>query len=271
MNTQPFNSKPFLLLREVLSAEDISQLKKVYSHHTANKQLPCYAFLYDDSPHIYKKITRLVETAIGLSLFYLNDFFFYTSNVFSTPWHVDTELYLFKSAVNAWILLEPDSISNPLGFVDSLNTPSSTSIYHSVEQEGDELIFADYVNSDILELNIHDVEASHITTPEIRVGDILLLDPLRFHRTNTTAPKGACVFKYVFSTDGALLRENHLPDVMWPELSLYKRLYSPDCPWSEFLDRIRNEVSTNLDKSPLISGFYPENFPYLVEKASSLK
>jgi len=268
MNTK--TTQPFIHLKGVLSTEEIQSIRSIYSQHASKSQLPCYAFIdLLDSP-IHQKISKLISDALGLAPFYLNDFFFHTSTSFSTPWHVDTELYLFKSAVNAWILLEPDQISNPLGFINEINSPSADTTYHSVETEDDTYVFVDYLNSKIEERDVSSIENDHISTPLISVGDILLLDPARFHRTNTTKPKGACIFKYIISDDSNLVRDNHLPEIMWPELSLYKRMYDPTKEWSDFLKLVKQEISTNSIKSPFISGFYPDNFPYLIKKATSL-
>ena len=266
----PQLSTPFLLLQNVLSHHDIKALRETYAKHAPLNKLPCYAFIDCLQSPVQKKIADLVANAVSCHSYYLNDFFFYTSNSFSTPWHVDTELYLFQNAINAWILLEPNIISNPLGFIDSFNSPHSDTIYHSVEEDGDDYLFVDYVNSDLMAVCKQDIEFNHITTPDVNVGDILLLDPLRFHRTNTTVEKGACVFKYVYSASSNLIRANHLPEIMWPELSLYKRLYDPSQSWSHFLSLIKHEIFTKFETSPLISGFYPANFPYLIQKASEL-
>lgn len=114
------------------------------------------------------------------------------------------------------------------------------------------------------------VENTQIHTPKIKVGDILLLDPMRYHRTNTTDPKGACVFKFVYSDTDSLVRSDHMPAVMWPEVSLYKSLLSSQQDWESFLSKISREINKNSHKSPLISGFYPNNFEYLTRKASEL-
>ena len=245
-------------------------MRSSYSTHALTHHLPCYAFIGNQDSPVHLKIAELVANAVESKVYYLNDFFFYTSTSFSTPWHVDTELYLFQSAVNAWILLEPDEIDNPLGFIDHINSPADDVFYHSVQQEEDSYIFVDYSNSQIAEHDLHIIEQSHVKTPHINVGDILLLDPARFHRTNTTEPKGACIFKYLTTTDSTLVRANHIPEIMWPELSLYKRIYNPRITWPQFLSSIKDEVLTKSHDSPLISGFYPENFPYLIDRAISL-
>ena len=263
-------TQPFVHLKGVLSQEDIASIRSIYSQHASKTQLPCYAFIDLLDTPIHSKISNLIANTLNSTPYYIKDFFFHTSTSFSTPWHVDTELYLFKSAVNAWILLEPNKISNPLGFISEINSPSEDSYYHSVETEDDTYVFVDYLNSQIVEHDVADIEENHCSTPLIEVGDILLLDPGRFHRTNTTEPKGACIFKYLVSDDSSLIRAKHLPEIMWPELSLYKSMYDPTKSWIQFLQLVKQEITNNTSKSPLISGFYPENFPYLIEKATSL-
>ena len=267
------NSLPapfFLHLKQVLDFEDISSLRLAYSRNSYAYGLPCYAFIRQLLSPVHRKIQDLLSSALSEDTFYLNDFFFYTGSQFSTPWHVDTELFLFERAVNAWILLEPTSIDDPLGIIPSLNTDNSAQFYHSFQQESDVCIFVDYLNTDLLELNCDALEASCIHTGNISVGDILIFDPSLFHRTNTSVPKGACVFKYILGSSDSPIRSSHLPEVMWPELSLYKKLYGDSRDWSEFLSRVEDEITKRHDQSPLVSGFYPDNFDYLNEKARSL-
>ena len=260
---------PFQVLRGVLTNEDIHLLKGTYARHAASFALPCYAFLSEQDSPIATKIASLVREAIGYTPYYLNDFFFYTSNTFSTPWHVDTEMFLFKSAINAWILLSPDEIDNPIGFVKDVNSPGSL-FYQSIHCNDGVVSFVDLVSSDIFELPASEVENSHVPTPQLKVGDILLLDPKRFHRTNTTIPKGACVFKYVFSDDEAPFLVEHMPESIWPEVGIYKALQPSFSQWSLFMSRVIDEIRVKGASSPLISGFYPENFAHLVARINSL-
>lgn len=265
----PQLESPFIHIKQAFSAAEITQIKEVYSHHAPATGLPCYAFLDKLGHSLFIKLSQLIFSRLQCQPQYLNDFFFSTGNMFSTPWHVDTELYIFQYAVNAWILLEPSSIDNPLGFVAGVNEPG-TKYFQSVESESDQLLFIDFTSNDILEISEAEVESMHIRTPRIEVGDLLLIDPMRFHRTNTSCPKGACVFKFVYSDTASLLRNSHLPSAMWPEIDLYKSLIDSTQGWDEFLAAIANEVSRNGSSSPLISGFYPDNFAYLVQKAAEL-
>lgn len=260
---------PFVHLKSVMSPEDVKTLRKIYSEYIPSAGIPCYAFLERQSDDIFQKIQTLVGDAIGSHAYYLNDFFFYTDTTFATPWHVDTELYIFKYAVNAWILLEPDQIENPLAFISQTNNPSQT-FYHSVEKEDDLYAFVDYFHGDVEEYSVSEVEHAHVKTPQINTGDILLIDPQRFHRTNTTIPKGACVFKFVYSDETSLLRIDQVPGIMWPEVALYKDLVSKSQNWTDVLAGIRDEIRQNSIKSPLVSGFYPDQFKHLSEKASLL-
>ncbi len=260
---------PYIHIKQVFSADEITQFKSIYAHHALSSGLPCYAFIDKLHLALFKKLTNLVFSCLNCQPLYLNDFFFSTGNLFSTPWHVDTELFIFQYAVNAWILLEPSSIDNPLGFVAGINEPG-TQCYQAVEAESDNTLFIDFTNNDILEIGTKEIELGHIRTPTIEVGDLLLIDPMRFHRTNASSQKGACVFKFVYSDSDMLLRDSHLPSVMWPEIDLYKSLIDSSRDWEQFLGAVAQEIALNGVQSPLISGFYPEKFLYLVTKASEL-
>lgn len=265
----PQLESPFIHIKQAFSAAEITQLKTIYAHHAPSTGLPCYAFIDKLDLPLFKKLSDLIFSHIKCQPLYLNDFFFSTGNVFSTPWHVDTELFIFQYAVNAWILLEPSSIDNPLGFVAGVNEPG-TQYFQAVESESGQFLFIDFTCNDILEIAEEEVESKHICTPQVEVGDLLLIDPMRFHRTNTSSPKGACVFKFVYSDTDSLLRNSHLPSVMWPEIGLYQSILDSTQGWDQFLAAIANEISLNGPKSPLISGFYPNNFAYLVQKATEL-
>jgi hypothetical protein len=260
---------PFIHIKQAFSAAEITQLKTIYAHHAPSSGLPCYAFIDKLDHPLFNKLSNLILSHLKFKPLYLNDFFFSTGNMFSTPWHVDTELFIFKYAINAWILLEPLSIDNPLGFVAEVNNPGAQ-FFQAVEAESGQLLFIDFTSSDILEIAEKDIESRHIHTPRIEVGDLLLIDPMRFHRTNTSSSKGACVFKFVYSDNASLLRDSHLPSAMWPEISLYKSFLDSTESWEEFIAAICRELSHNGSNSPLVSGFYPDNFSYLVQKASEL-
>jgi len=258
----------FYVIKNCLSKDDIRSLKQSYSAHCRNTGMPCYAFLENSTNDLVSKIRTLVERSIKKKVSYLNDFFFYTSASFSTPWHVDTELYLFKEAVNAWILLDPDEIDNPIGFVSGINT--GTNYYQSVITEGAMYSFVNYIDGEILELGADEVEACRINTPNIAVGDILLINPSLFHRTNTTKRKGACIFKFVMHDENGYFHRDHLPEIMWPELAVYKSFEKHTDNWPRFLKEVQKEVNKNGKESPLVSGFYPSNFDYLVTEAQRL-
>ena len=266
----PGLSNPYILLRGALSPQDIESLRRTYSSYVPSSGLPCYAFLADQENPVLQQISAACESALSARVHYLNDFFFYTDKAFSTPWHVDTELYVFKTAVNAWILLEPDYIENPLGFISQLNNPSGP-IYHSAEAEGDDLVFVNYATQELIELSNAEVESGALGTPGITAGDILLIDPQRFHRTNTSIPKGACVFKFVYSDDDCLMSTEAMPEFLWPEVPLYKRLLAAsNGSWEHFLELVQKEITINDRDSALVSGFYPENFDHLSAKAKLL-
>jgi len=261
-------SKSFYLLRSVLDLDDIRFLKQRYKDHLAKNLMPCYALLDFLNSNTYQKIFKAVSGSLGFFPQYLNDFFFYTNENFSTSWHVDTELYAFSCAANAWILLEPNQVDNPLAFISSVNNPGQD-LYHVVEKEKDNYLFANYSEGCLLELPVETVEQEIIQTPTVQVGDLLIIDPLRFHRTNTLQPKGACAIKFLYGDFSSCLRTNQVPAIMWPEVELYNNLVASSNTWEAFQSLIKNEIQSNALSSSLVQGFYPDKFQFLATKAST--
>jgi len=185
-----------------------------------------------------------------------------------THWHIDTELFAFGHAVNAWVLLSPDVVDDPLGFIADINsTPDGT--FHAITAKNEHYVFGNYNNGHARPLLRSTVEAAQIHTPRIRAGDILLMDPRRFHRTNTATPKHAISFKFVLKGSTGFLSANQVNPCFWPEVSIFNRLMKNTRDWDDFIDRLRLSLSTQAGRKELSAGFYPERFD-LYERMAAL-
>src|SRR5215510_14665660 len=109
-------ASPFVRMQGVLNEEDIAFLKRACKSHFAQVDGPCYTLIDDQEAPTLQKIRQLLEGHVRRPLFYLNDFYLYTDDTFATSWHMDTELFTFAHALNAWILLSPDQVVDPLCF-----------------------------------------------------------------------------------------------------------------------------------------------------------
>ncbi|MGE0597712.1 MAG: hypothetical protein AB7P07_15225, partial [Hyphomonadaceae bacterium] len=127
----PELAEPFVVLRDALSMDDIAFLREACKDRLARDGIPCFAMIDHQETPTYRKIVDTLTQAIGEKLNYLNDFYIYTDETFKTNWHMDTELFTFESAINAWILLSPDQVNGPLGLLDDINRDEQR-YYHSV-------------------------------------------------------------------------------------------------------------------------------------------
>jgi hypothetical protein len=265
----PELNSSFVHIENALSDEDILFLKNAYKAHLAKEGIPCYALLDLLETPTFRKIKRITEEHTRETVHYLNDFYFYTDPRFTTGWHVDTELYAFESAINAWILMSPENVEDPLAFMADMNT-TNDNYYHSVHVEDGECVFAQYCDGTLEERSFEEVEANRIHTPNIRVGDILLLNPRRFHRTNTEKPKHACAIKFILGEAEHWLSSKQVPEIMWPEVGVFNRLVGSAKSWEKVILGIREELKSSKGREALISGFYPENFGLLKEMSKTL-
>lgn len=223
------------------------------------ERMPCYALLDSIESTTFRKIKAALEHRVGAALHYLNDFYLYTDSSFRTNWHVDTELFAFDRAVNAWILLSPDVVENPLGFIAEINTPS-TGIFHSARAGKDDYIFGNYCTGESLVRANETIESEHLHTPRIRVGDILAFDPRRFHRTNVSTPKHAISIKFVLEGRDGFLSSTQVDSYLWPEVEVFNRLVRTAQSWDEVLARLRQLLKGETTRKHLTAGFYPEQF-----------
>lgn len=265
----PELTSPYVQIENVLLEEDITFLKNAYKTHLVEEGIPCFALLDLLETPTFQKIKRITEEQVGESLHYLNDFYFYTDPRFTTGWHMDTELYAFESAINVWILMSPDQVEDPLAFISDFNT-TDDNYYHCVEQEGDNCIFIQYCDEKMEERPLAEIEANRIHTPNISVGDLLLFSPRQFHRTNTEAPKHACVLKFIFGNRDQWLSTKQVPEIMWPEVGVFNRLVGSAQNWDAVVSDLRKALKTKDGRDALASGFYPDKFSLLQEMVQTL-
>ena len=262
-------STPYLHIEHALAKADIEFLKDACKQHLSRNGIPCYALINSLDTPAYVTIKQAVEQRIGEQLYYLNDFYIYTDSSFKTNWHMDTELFSFDRAINAWILLSPDLVDDPLGFVHHVND-SSDQTFHSVRMEGDRCCFGNYFTGATMMRSLAAIEAEQIHTPRISVGDILLFDPKRFHKTNVNRPKHAISFKFILKGRSGFLSTNPVDPYFWPEVDIFTKLVKGTRTWEEVIEGIRNTLKDDTGRESLSAGFYPEKFDLYRRMVSAL-
>ncbi|HRO03303.1 MAG TPA: hypothetical protein PLS69_06830 [Terricaulis sp.] len=266
----PELAEPFVVLRGVLDQGDIAVLREACKDRLNRDGIPCFAMLDRQQTPTYQKIVRVLTEAIGEQLNYLNDFYIYTDESFKTNWHMDTELFTFESAINAWILLSPDSVNGPLGFIGDVNVDADR-YFHSVKIEGDDATFRNYRTGKSEQRSLAEIEANQRRTPQIELGDILVINPKLFHRTTIDAPKHAFALKFVYgSARRGCLSPKQVPSMLWPEVKTFNDVINASPTWDHFLDGLRQQLTTEDGRAKLSSGFYPEKFPLYREKVQAL-
>lgn len=260
---------PYLHIRNALAADDLEFLRNACKRYISQEGIPCYVLIDNlDSPACLK-IKEALELKIGEPLYYLNDFYIYTDSSFKTNWHVDTELFAFDRAINAWILLSPDAVEDPLGFINQIND-SSERRFHSVRIDGDQCTFGNYCTGEVTVRSLAAVEAEQVHTPRIELGDILVLDPKRFHKTNVSSPKHAIAFKFVMKGQNGFLSANQVDPDFWPEVGVFNNLVKNARSWEHVVDGIRRTLMSETGRKELSAGFYPEKFELYRRMVASL-
>lgn len=266
----PELAEPFVVLRNALDSDDITVLREACKARLNRDGIPCFAMLDHQDTPTYKKIVRVLTEAIGEQLNYLNDFYIYTDETFKTNWHMDTELFTFESAINAWILLSPDEVNGPLGFIADVNVDADR-YFHSVSIEGDDATFRNYRTGKTEQRSLAEIEANAKHTPRINLGDILVINPKLYHRTMIDAPKHAFALKFVYgSARKGCLSPKQVPAMLWPEVKTFNDVINASPTWDHFLDGLRQQLTTEDGRTKLSSGFYPAKFPLYREKVQAL-
>lgn len=260
-SSAPRASEPvenFRLIKDALSRDDIAELRATCKDHFAARDaIPSYVLIDRLQSPFFNKIRDHMEHAIGEELFYLNDFFIYTSDAFQADWHMDTELFTFARAYNAWILLAPDDIDSPLAVMSGRNGVGED-YFHSVERADDALHFKSMTSGAKISADLADVEAGRIDAPDVSLGDILILNPRRFHRTNATKPKHALAIKFLAKANGEILSDAQVPSLFWKEVKLFNKLVKTADSWDGVIDGIRSLLKTEDGREALGAGFFPE-------------
>ena len=260
---------PYLLIQDALDPGDLEFLRSACKQYLFQEGIPCYVLINNLESPTFIKIKTSLEQRLGESLYYLNDFYIYTDSSFKTNWHMDTELFTFERAINAWILLSPDVVEDPLGFIDRINDGSER-YFHSVRADGDKYVFGDYSTGKVTARSVESVEAESIHTPTTKLGDILLLNPKRFHRTNANVPKHALSLKFVLKGGSGFLSCSQVDPIFWPEVDIYNKLVKSTQTWEDVVDGIRRALKTETGRKGLSAGFYPEKFPLYRRMVASL-
>ncbi len=256
----PELAKPYVVLRNALDQDDVGFLRAACKTRLGADGIPCFALIDHRKHPTYLKIERQITEQLGEPIHYLNDFYIYTDNTFRTGWHMDTELFTFEFAVNAWILLSPDRIENPLGFIPDINVDADH-YFHSVNIDGDDCTFRNYRTGKTQTRSLQDIEARQMHTPEINVGDILLINPKLYHKTNVETPKHAFALKFVYGgSRKGCLSPKQVPSILWPEVKTFNEVINNSPTWDDFVDGLREQLKTEDGRTKLSSGFYPEKF-----------
>lgn len=259
-----------IVLRDVLSEDDLGQLKTLCKRHLEHEDpISSYVLIDQLDSAVYTKIKEAIEKQIGQRLLYLNDFYFYSDDMFGANWHMDTELFTFRNCVNAWILLSPDEIDNPLAFIGDLNS-SSSNYFHSLKIEGEQATFTNYCNRESRTRSVDEIESAKIDTPSVRTGDILVLNPKKFHKTNVTTPKHAFVMKFIVDDEAGILSDMQVSELFWGETALFNRLLKQNSDWAHVLDGLREKLKTAEGRKTLNAGFFPEKIDLYKEMVSRL-
>ena len=265
----PEPTAPYMHLRNVLTSEDIGFITDACKRNLATEGMPCYALLEHLEAPAFLKIRSLVEEQTGKAWHYLNDFYIYTDRSSISNWHMDTELFTFENAINAWILLSPTEVDNPLSFIPHINDLPNR-YFHTVKLEGDKAIFAEFRTAKREVRSLKAIDAERIHTPRVRVGDILLINPRHFHKTNVKKPKHSFAIKFVFGGNRGFLSGTQVSPLFWPEVAVFNRIIRETSRWDDVIAGLRRTLKTENGRQALSAGFYPENFELYKEKVQLL-
>ena len=251
--------KPYLHLKSVLNEQDISFLKESCKQQLLEHDIPCFALINRLDHPCVQKIRNHVEKSLGKEVFYFNDFYMYTDSGVRAGWHMDTELFTFEYAINAWILLSPETIESPLRMLSGIND-SDDNCYHIIRSHNGVYEFGNLSSGDSLDLTLTDIENRSFLVPELSLGDILLFNPRLFRCTNTTKPKHCHVLKFVFGGNKNALLEDPVPSYFWPEVEIFSDLVGGKESWNDVIEGLKSQLKTESGKKNLSAGFYPDKF-----------
>ena len=260
----------FLNLEGALDRDDIAFLiSRCKSNFQQADAIPSYLLIDHLGSECFKKIQQLVQDAVGEDVFYLNDFYIYTDENAQAHWHVDTELFTFERAYNAWILLSPDMAESPLAILKGKND-SNDNYFHAVKVADGECKFGNYKNGCSTVETLDHVESNKVAAPNVAVGDVLLLDPRKFHKTNIKAPKHAIAIKFVAKGARGFRSCMQVPSMLWPETKVFNTILKHADNWDNVIAYIRSALTQPKEREALSGGFFPERLSLYREKVAEL-
>lgn len=258
------------MLRGVLDDADMAYLRQACQRHFSHDNcIPSYVLIDELEAPTCRKIKRLIEASLGREIFYLNDFYVYSDSTSQSAWHMDTELFTFASCINAWILLSPKRVESPLAVIGDLNCGGAID-FHSVQFKADTCTFTNFATGKREARALQEIESGKDISPNVSVGDILILNPKRFHKTNTMTPKHAIIFKFLLKGDGGFFSKSQVPGIFWREIAIFNRLVRDAQDWGEVLDGLREQLKTPEGRKALGAGFFPEKIDLYRSMAATL-
>lgn len=260
----------FLNLEGALDLDDIAFLiSRCKSNFQQIDAIPSYLLIDHLGSECFKKVQHLVQDAVGEEVFYLNDFYIYTDESAQAHWHVDTELFTFERAYNAWILLSPDMAESPLAILQDKND-SNDNYFHAVKVDDGQCKFGNYKNGRSTVETLDHIGSNKIAAPNVTVGDVLLLDPKKFHKTNIKAPKHAIAIKFVAKGGHGFRSSMQVPSMLWPETKVFNTILKHADNWDNVIAYIRTALSQPKERQALSGGFFPERLSLYREKMTEL-
>lgn len=257
--------RTFVHLRGVLQESDLAFLRERCRAQLREEHVSCYALLdHQDAPTALE-LTELVREAVGAPVHYLNDFYLHSDAGCSSGWHTDTELYTFARALNAWVPLAPERVAAPLQVLRGVNEDARES-YHTIAVDGDVCELGNLCTGASTRIALETVEARAEAAPDVELGDVLLFDPCRFHRTSGGLPRHCHVTKFVVGDLRDCLSDQQVPELFWPEVGLLDGLVRTADTWADVLEGLRRALRDEEGRRALTAGFYPDRFP-LYERA----
>ena len=249
----------FLVAKALLTFDDISHLKKACQLHLEEQDsISAYVMIDQQRSAVLKKIKDAAQQATDRSLHYLNDFYSYTDKTFAPDWHIDTEQFSFQECLNAWILLSPSKVQNPISFMKGINEPGSKQ-FHTSRIQGDRCVFVNLKRNEWFEKPLAEIVEEQMSTPLIEAGDVLFFNPGLFHKIGQLDPTHALVMKFAAKGNSGFRSDQQVPAMFWPEVDLFNKMLADAGSWDAFLGAVREQLATPKGRALLSAGFYPDN------------
>lgn len=263
-------SSTFLHIQDALTQSDIQTLLSISKEHLNEEEMPCYSLLYKQDHPLVEKITGIIKEHTSSQPYFLNDFYIYTDPSFKTDWHIDTELFSFAHALNAWILLSPDEVTSPLRVLPGLND-GPDNFFHSIQIKEGTATFRNFSTRKRHTQSLESIEEQSEASPDVKLGDILLFNPGMFHRTNNrVTPKHCLALKYVFEGHNRFRTEQQVPKMFWPEVEIFNNALGSMENWQDVLDSLGEALKDEKSRELLNAGGFPEQIPLYKEKIAPL-